>query len=333
MFKLTTFRASIFIVASALSASLASLTATLLVAECGYYSPLDVTLAVGLIGSIVSALWWLGEKHSTGLLGSQQCRGALILRGVSGCLANASAWFAFSNLTMATANTIMFTSPVFMILGAHLFLKQPLRRRDGALSFVCLGGVFLVADPASALPDWGFAASEPRLQCLDQRNDLQPNWKRDGTIGGFAAVSFSIASAISSLLINTRLRNESTATITFWPFACIAILAWPSAVFSPGILSYGFRWGSPSWRLALLALLNISFQWLRARGFQISRDASVSAMMYTEVAFSFVLGRIVLLQAMPYLSMIGALLVCASAFVQAYMQHADDKALPADTLL
>jgi len=328
-------RASAFVVASALCASLASLIASFLVAECGYYSPLDLLLAIGLVGSTLSTLWWSGEPHSTGLLGSRHRRGALLLRGVSGCVANAAAWVAFSKLSIAVANTIMFTSPFFVVSFAYLFLGQSWQRRDTVTSVLCFSGVLLVADPAAVLPNWGLPAAEPWLQCLHEpRFDPQPIHLNDrdvDIVGGLAALGFSLATAAASVVINSHLHDESTATITFWPFACISIIAWPSPILSPGILSFGFARGSPTWPLALLALLNFGFQWLRVRGFQLANDSSVSSMLYTEIVFSFVLGRSLLRQPVRYTSILGAVLVIMGASTNACMKR-EELASPATLL-
>lgn len=334
--------AMLYVVASALCASLTSLGASYLIAECGYYSAVDVMLATGVIGSAVTALWWMAEHRSlrhaglpsTGLLGRSERRLAMLIRAGAGCVANASLWLSLSLLTMAVANISL--SPLLTLLAAHGWFEQPWRWYDSVMTALCMTGIILVADPASLLPDWGLPAADAALECshaprfepwLQQQRQTSRggmSWSRVDVFGGAAAAAFSLATATSSLVINTNLRAESTAVVTFWSFACVVGVASPGAWQRQGLFTYGFGYDSPSWTLAGVGFANVGFQWLRARGFQISQDASVSAMLYTEIPFAFALGCAVLRQPARFASMLGAALVMGGACLQAYMKSAEE---------
>ena len=333
-------RAAILVVSSAICASLTSVNASYIVEHCGYFSPLEVLCAAGTTGCVVSTLWWAVEaltsdagRPSRSLLGDAEQRWWFLARGVAGCMANASAWVALSRLTVAVANTIMFTSPLFTLLGGHLVFGHPWRPHDTAISGLCLVGVLLVARPAGAtwLPDWGIAGDEGAIGCAYAPSAGiageagAAHTRANDSVGILAAVCFSLSTAAASLIINTQLRGQSTVTVTWWVFACICAVSWPALALARGtLLAHGST--QPTWLLATLGLSNVCFQYLRAAGFQLSATAAVSTMLYSEIVFAFVLGVAVLRQHVYYAAMLGAALIIGGALLQVHvqMQHRAD---------
>ena len=58
--------------------------------------------------------------------------------------------------------------------------------------------------------------------------------------------------------------------------------------------------------LGSMSLVNVGFQFLRSRGLQLSKDASVAMMLYFEIIFGFLFGTVVLRQPMFATAVVGA---------------------------
>ena len=175
-----------------------------------YFAWPDVLFASGTVGTIVCFGWWIIDcvratirgEPAYPLFGQPENRAWLLARGVAGALANLSAWVALSYLSVAVANTIMFTSPFFTMFFAFLFLGQRWRWFDSLITVLCVAGVVLVSRPGSFLPEWGIPGDEASVVCTaaPQYPDGWPpkatassSWAQNA-LGLAAAACFSLAS-------------------------------------------------------------------------------------------------------------------------------------------
>ena len=107
--------------------------------------------------------------------------------------------------------------------------------------------------------------------------------------------------------------------ITLYVFTMVMLIGAPAA-FTGNVFAYGLL-SAPTLLLLSMGLLNVSFQFLRSRGLQLSRDASVTMMLYSEICFGFFLGVVVLRQPMFYTAVVGALLIVGGSALHHEMKR------------
>jgi drug/metabolite transporter (DMT)-like permease len=140
-------------------------------------------------------------------LSSHFTRGALHTVGLS-------LWFfALPHMPLADMTAIGFTSPLFVMLGAYLFLREPMHWERWAATVIGFGGVLLVVGPKL--------------------------WTGNGGTGLYHLAMLGSAPlfAASFLLTKTLTRVESTGTILIWQAVTISLFSLPMAL---------LQWQSPS---------------------------------------------------------------------------------------
>lgn len=145
--------------------------------------------------------YWPRQMHS------HFTRGALHTAGLS-------LWFfALPHMPLADMTALGFTSPLFVMLGAYLFLREPMHWERWVATVLGFGGVLLVVGPK--LWSGSTGTSLYHLMML-------------GSAPLFAA---------SFLLTKTLTRVESTGTILIWQAVTISLFSLPLAL---------LNWQSPS---------------------------------------------------------------------------------------
>ena len=285
----TTAEARLWVWGSTIVSSTTSITAAYLTRECHLYAWFDVLFASGATGTAVSLmayalnalLHWRDPSRRPPpgpILGAPKHRPWLLARGVSGAAAIVSVWVALSSLTVPVANVIMFTSPFFTMLLTFACFGEPWRWYDSVMSGLCIAGVVMVARPPIGLPDWRFGGGE--LSCLLADPDLPDAQAAVAfaspavpvSTGLAAAFCFSLSLAVANVIIANKVQSESTVVVTLYVFMMVALLGTP-ALQVGNLFAHGW---APTLMLASIGLSNVSFQLMRSKGLQMSRDASVS---------------------------------------------------------
>lgn len=135
-------------------------------------------------------------------IGGQFVRGALHTAGL--CL-----WFvALPRIPLADMTAIGFTTPLFVMIGAFLFFKEPMRWERWLATALGFAGVMIVVGPKLSLGDAGGGPGLYHLVML-------------ASAPMFAA-SFLVTKALT--------RYESTGTILVWQALTISLLSLPLAL-------------------------------------------------------------------------------------------------------
>jgi len=213
-------------------------------------------------------------------------RGLLLLRGTSGFLALSCFFWALVHLPIAEATVLQYLNPVFTALLAALLLGEPLRWREGLSVAGSLLGLLLVTRPSFL---FGQVAGLDPVACAV------------AVAGGF----FSAISYVTVRRIGTR---EDPLVIVFW----FPLAATPLSL--PAVLPV-WQWPTP-WEWVLLLGVGVATQAAQVfmtRGLQLEPAARATAVSYLQVVFAVLWGLLVLGERPDALTLLGALLIIASA--------------------
>jgi drug/metabolite transporter (DMT)-like permease len=210
----------------------------------------------------------------------------LIVRGVTGFLALSCFYYAVTHLPLADATLIMYSNPLFTAVLAAVFLKERLTRVDIAGVFVSLLGVVLISEPSFLF------GGESRLDPFDVGIGLC------GAI--FAAISYVIV---------RKLRETEDPLVVVFYFPLIATPASIPTALPDAIM--------PSWR-ELLVLLGIGIvthiaQVTMTKSLHLEKAGRATAVSYLQVVFASIWGILFFQEYPTLLSVIGAVLIVASA--------------------
>lgn len=169
----------------------------------------------------VMGLLWLAPMLllTPGLLRRDQLPGHM-RRAASGLVATFATFYAVANAPLAPVLAINYTAPLFVTLGAMLFLGERVRWIRGAALLVGFGGMLLVLRPGAT----------------------------EMTPGLWAAVISALATAFSLIAIKALTGIDDSRAVAAWSFvltAPVSILvalpfwAWPPASLWPLLLAMG----------------------------------------------------------------------------------------------
>jgi len=178
-------------------------------------------------------------------LGGQFTRGAVHTLGL--CL-----WFtALPKIPLADMTAIGFTGPIFIMVGAYIFFKEPMRWERWLAAGIGLTGVLIV---------------------------LAPKMTGSGGVYNLVMLSSAPVFAASFLLTKSLTRHESTGVIVVWQAISVTLFSLPPAL---------FNWHNPTpiqWcGFALCGLLGSTGHYCLTRSFR-------SADMYAWIVILAVLG-------------------------------------------
>ncbi|KAJ8603071.1 hypothetical protein CTAYLR_006667 [Chrysophaeum taylorii] len=246
-----------------------------------------VAAGCGLVASTLSAA---AAKSSVAL------SPPVVIQALLGGTLPHLAFFAISSAGLAVANCLMFTMPLWTGMFATL-VGAPWRFRDTVVSVLSLLGVVLVARPPAL---FGGAAEL-------------------FSIGGCAAaLAFgAVGGALNIVLGSPDLKDSSPAMLTAYQMLVSAVIAVPTLAQStlpPGIFTL-----FTAARLGLVGVLMATQSALRTTGLQLAPDVTVATILYTEIAWCFLLD-ILVLGARPRLSQYGgAALIVGSATINSLL--------------
>lgn len=220
---------------------------------------------------VLHAGWLHYRPHS---VGGQFGRGLVHMVGL--CI-----WFvALPHISIADTTAIGFTTPMFVMLGAVLFFREPLRWERWLAVAASFGGVVLVLAP-----------------------------KLTGQGGGYALLMLASAPVFAGSFLLTKVltRYERSQVIVFWQCVAITLYSLPLALFDWRPVSGG------QWLLfALAGVLGTAGQFCLTRSVAVA-DLTVSqSTRFLDLVWASLLGWVVFGDIASGWTLAGGAVICAA---------------------
>jgi drug/metabolite transporter (DMT)-like permease len=207
-------------------------------------------------------------------VGGQFARGAVHTFGL--CL-----WFlAVPHITLADTTAIAFTTPIFIMLGAALVLREPMRWERWFAAFIGFGGVLLVVAP-----------------------------KLTGSGGLFVLVMLASCPifAASFLMTKSLTRYERPAVIVVWQTISVAALSLPLALLNWKAPTFG-QWVA----FAACGVLGSTGHYCLTRSFMSADISATQSAKFLDLMWASILGWMVFADKPSQSTLIGGVVICAS---------------------
>lgn len=231
-------------------------------------------------------------------LGGQFARGAVHTVGLM-------LWFvALTHIPLADTTAIGFTGPLFIMIGAWLFLKEPMRWERWLATAIGFGGVLLVVGPK--LSGTGGAAGHYHLLML-------------ASAPVFAA---------SFLLTKVLTRTEKAGVIVAWQAISVTLFSLPMAL---------WVWQMPStaqWLgFAVCGFLGSAAHYCLTRSFSVADISSTQSVKFLDLIWSSALGWFMFADVPTQTTLLGGVVISAATLWVARREHTRSPAMlePADT--
>jgi drug/metabolite transporter (DMT)-like permease len=205
-------------------------------------------------------------------------------------------WFSvLPYVTLAEQSAIGFTGPIFMMLGAWLFLGERMYPARWAAVLIAFAGVLILLWPGLAQADLG-------------------------TMYSLWLLLASPLFAMSFLLSKTLTRYDRPEAIVFWLGVMIGVLSLPFAIFSvewPAAgpaLAVAWRWPTiAQWALLLsCGLVGSTAHYCMTRAYHIADVSVVQPVRFLDLVWSVVFGFIVFSHLPTVWALVGGSIICAS---------------------
>jgi drug/metabolite transporter (DMT)-like permease len=207
-------------------------------------------------------------------IGGQFARGAVHTCGL--CL-----WFlAVPHITLADTTAIGFTTPIFIMIGATLLFREPMRWERWVAALLGFAGVLIVVAP-----------------------------KLTATGGLYTLVMLASAPvfAMSFLMTKSLTRYESPAVIVVWQSVSVAILSLPLAL---------LNWKSPSlvqwFAFVACGLFGSAGHYCLTRSFSLADISATQSIKFLDLVWAVLLGWLVFSDAPSQATLIGGVVICGS---------------------
>ena len=207
-------------------------------------------------------------------IGGQFTRGALHTLGL--CL-----WFvALPRIPLADMTAIGFTTPLFIMLGAFLVFREPMRWERWLGTAIGFGGVMIVVGP-----------------------------KLSGGGGIFHLVMLASAPlfAASFLLTKSLTRSETPGVILVWQAISVSLLSLPLALWQWQWLS-AWQWAG----FALCGLLGSAGHYCVTRSFVAADISATQSAKFLDLVWSALMGWLIFTEIPSQSTAIGGVVICAA---------------------
>lgn len=230
------------------------------------------------VAAVVIMLPWIARAGLAAYvprrIGGQFARGAVHALGLM-------LWFAaLAEIPLAATTAIGFTQPVFIMLGAYLFLRETMRWERWVAAAVSLAGVLTV---------------------------VGPNLAGSGGAYNLLMLVSSPVFALSYLLTKALTRHERVEVIVFWQAATVSIFSLPLALWfwqAPGL----WQW------LGFLAagMLGVLGHYSLTRAFSVADISATQSMKFLDLVWAAVMGWFVFGDVPSRYTVIGGAMICAA---------------------
>ncbi|TFY97340.1 DMT family transporter [Ramlibacter rhizophilus] len=190
-------------------------------------------------------------------------------------------WFlAAPHVTLADMTAIGFMTPIFIMLGAALFLDEKMQAARWVAAMLGLVGVLIV---------------------------VGPQLSGQGGVWLLVLLGSSPLFAASFIIVKAQTRRESSTVIVAWQSITVALLSLPLAL---------LEWRSPTlgqWLLGLLGgIFGSAGHYAMTRAFSATDISATQSVKFLEMVWAALLG-FVIFQAVPSgWTLIGGTVICAS---------------------
>lgn len=207
-------------------------------------------------------------------IGGQFARGAVHTFGL--CL-----WFiAIPHITLADTTAIGFTGPIFIMLGAWLVFREPMRWERWVASAIGFGGVLIVVAP-----------------------------KLTGTGGIYNLVMLASAPvfAASFLITKSLTRYERPTVIVVWQSITVALCSLPLALLN-------WQWPSATQWLTfgVCGLLGSAGHYCLTRSYSVADISATQSVKFLDLVWATLLGWLVFSDQPSQSTLIGGVVICAA---------------------
>jgi drug/metabolite transporter (DMT)-like permease len=190
-------------------------------------------------------------------------------------------WFlAVPHIALADTTAIGFTGPIFIMIGAALFFKEPMRWERWVAALVGFAGVLLV---------------------------VAPKLSAGGGLYALLMLSSAPVFAASFLITKALTRYERPTVIVVWQSITVTVFSLPLAL---------LHWQAPSaaqW-LAFLAcgVLGSAGHYCLTRSFSIADISATQSVKFLDLVWATALGWLVFGDSPSRWTLIGGVVICAS---------------------
>ncbi len=207
-------------------------------------------------------------------VGGQFARGAAHTLGL--CL-----WFtALPRIPLADMTAIGFTGPIFIMMGAYVFFKEPMRWERWLATAVGFAGVLIVVGP-----------------------------KLSGSSGQYHLLMLASAPvfAASFLLTKALTRYETAGVILVWQSITVSLFSLPLALWHWQWLSAG-QWAA----FVLCGMLGSAGHYCLTRSFAAADISATQSARFLDLVWSAVMGWLLFTDLPSQSTLIGGMVICAS---------------------
>ena len=201
-------------------------------------------------------------------------------------------WFvALPHIPLADTTALGFTTPLFIMVGAWLFLREPMRWERWAATALGFAGVLIVLGP-----------------------------RLGGGSGGGGHHLLMLASApvfaVSFLITKVLTRTESAGVIVVWQALSVTLFSLPMAVLT---------WQSPSaWQwlgFALCGLLGSGGHYCLTRSFHAADISATQSVKFLELLWAALLGWLMFADVPTQTTLLGGVVICTATLWVARREH------------
>lgn len=228
----------------------------------------------GLLVLLPLMAWQGWARYRPQSVGGQFGRGAFHTLGL--CL-----WFtALPRIPLADMTAIGFTTPLFIMVGAYLFFREPMRWERWLATLLGFGGVLIVVGPrlsaSGGLHHLLMLASAPMF-----------------------AASFLITKALT--------RNESTGVILVWQSISVSLFSLPLALLH-------WQWpDAAQWAgFALCGLLGSAGHYCLTQSFQVADISATQSAKFLDLVWAAAMGWLVFAEQPSHSTLAGGALIAAA---------------------
>lgn len=190
-------------------------------------------------------------------------------------------WFtAIPHISLADTTAIGFTTPIFIMLGAWIFLREPMRWERWLAALLGFGGVLIVVGP-------GLTASG----------------------GYYSLVMLSSAPmfAASFLISKALTRYESAGVIVLWQSITVTLLSLPLALLDWQPVS-AVQWAG----YMLCGLLGSGAHYLLMRSYTVAEISATQSVKFLDLVWAALLGWLVFADVPTSHSLIGGVIIAGA---------------------
>ena len=198
-------------------------------------------------------------------------------------------WFnALPHIPLADMTAIGFTGPIFIMIGAYVFFKEPMRWARWLACGLGLAGVLIVVGP-----------------------------KLSGTGGWYHLVMLASAPvfAASFLLTKALTRYETPGVIVVWQSITVSIISLPMALLHWQGLS-AMQWSA----FALCGVLGSAGHYCLTRSFAAADISATQSAKFLDLVWSAAMGWLLFADLPSQTTLIGGTVICASTLWVAHWE-------------